>query len=65
MVTSERREALLQAAAHWRAYAETLTQGIGANAAIAAAVSLEREAEDGVARCSCCMKPFGQGTLHR
>lgn len=59
-VTPERREALLQSAKQWRGYAETCTQGIGADAAMRAARSLELEAEDGIARCSCCFKPPGQ-----
>ena len=59
-VTPERRAALLQSAKGWREYAANLYQGIGARAAISAAVSLEREADDGVARCACCQKPFGQ-----
>lgn len=59
-VTKERLEALLQSAKHWREYAANCSQGIGARAAISAAVSLEKEAADGVARCACCQKPFGQ-----
>lgn len=59
-VKQGRRDALLQSARHWREYAATCSQGIGAKAAISAAVSLEKEAEDGVARCACCQKPFGQ-----
>ena len=59
-VNPKRREALLQSAKGWREYASTCHQCIGARAAIGAAVSLEKEAEDGIARCACCQKPFSQ-----
>lgn len=61
-VTQERSQALLQSAKHWREYAATCSQGIGSRAAISAAVSLERQVEDGVVRCACCQKQIGQHT---
>ena len=60
MVSLERREALLSAAHQWRVYASSCMGGIGARAAEAAARTLEREAESGIALCACCFKPFGQ-----
>lgn len=59
-VNQERREALLAAAKQWRDYAATCVPGIGDQAAIRAAESLEKEAETGVAVCACCFKPFGR-----
>ena len=59
-ITQERRAALLEAASQWRAYAATCQPGIGDSAAIRAALSLEKEADTGIAVCACCFKPFGQ-----
>ncbi len=58
--TPERRAELLQSAAAWRAYADSfgITEGMRSTAR-AAAKSIEMEAEDGIARCCCCFKPFG------
>ena len=60
MASPERREALLLAANQWRVYANSCVERIGAHAAEAAARSLEKEIESGIAVCACCFKPFGQ-----
>lgn len=59
-VTQERREALLLAAKQWRDYGATCAPGIGDEAAIRAAASLEQEAETGTSVCACCFKPFAR-----
>ena len=65
MVTTERREALLEAAAKWRSSVYASDTEASKRLAESAARKLEREAETGIATCVCCNKPFGQGTLHR
>ena len=56
-----RQSELRKAANHWRAQAETAsTEGIR-RVCLAAAISLDREASDGIARCVCCGKPFSRG----
>jgi hypothetical protein len=58
----QRRAELLQAAAAWRNFEAIdpggMKQGLRETCE-AAARALEMEAEDGIARCCCCFKPFG------
>lgn len=58
----DRRAELLRAAAAWHNFDAIdpggMTHALRASCE-AAARALEMEAEDGIARCSCCFKPFG------
>jgi hypothetical protein len=63
MATTERREALLKAAADWRASVTESDLPRVRQLAEVTARNLERQAETGVATCVCCNKPFGQGAL--
>lgn len=58
-----RQGELIEAARQWRELAKTASPEGLVRACIAAAVSLEKEAEDGIARCACCMKPFSRGAF--
>lgn len=63
MATTERREALLKAAADWRASVTVGDLPFVRQLAERTARNLERQAETGVPTCVCCNKPFGQGSL--
>lgn len=56
-----RQSVLIESARQWREFAKTASPEGLARACVAAAVSLEKEAEDGIARCACCMRPFSRG----
>lgn len=53
-----RQRHLLDAARQWRDFASTASPEGLARVSIATAESLERQAQDGIARCVCCRKPF-------
>jgi hypothetical protein len=55
---THRQLELIESAQQWREYAKSASPEGLARACIASAVSLEKEAEDGIARCVCCMKPL-------
>ena len=52
---------LLEAARKWRLFANTARPEGLARVCYETAASLEREADDGIAKCVCCGKSFGRG----
>lgn len=56
-----RQAELRKAANHWRMLAETAKPEGFRRVCLEAAISLDREASDGIARCVCCGKPFSRG----
>lgn len=56
-----RQAELRESARQWREYAATASPEGLQRVCLATAASLEREADDGIARCVCCGKPFGRG----
>jgi hypothetical protein len=55
------QQRLLQHAQEWRDYAATASPEGLARTCLDAAKALEMQAQDGIARCSCCFKPRSRG----
>lgn len=60
----ERRAGLLAAAQHWRDEAARSPLEPFQRLCRATAATLEMQAEDGVARCPCCFRPFSDRSKH-
>jgi hypothetical protein len=60
----ERRAGLLAAARHWREEADRSTLEPFQRLCRATAATLEMQAEDGIARCACCFRPFSDRSKH-
>ncbi|MCW3641430.1 hypothetical protein [Burkholderia cenocepacia] len=60
----ERRAGLLAAARHWREEADRSPLEPFKRLCRATAATLEMQAEDGIARCACCFRPFSDRSKH-